>query len=48
MNEEEIIFNKLLDLFKNNSKRTPIVLESANSINTSKEKIRELTFQDLK
>lgn len=44
MNEEEIIFNKLHDLFKNNidNKKTLTVLECAELINVSKEKIREL------
>ncbi len=44
MNEEEIIFNKLLDIFKNTSvnKKTLTVLECAEHINVSKEKIREL------
>lgn len=44
MNEEEILFNKHLDLFKNNNsnKRTLTVLECAELINVSEEKIREL------
>lgn len=44
MNEEEILFNKQLDLFKNNNsnKRTITVLECAETINVSEEKIREL------
>lgn len=44
MNEEEILFNKQLDLFKNNgsNKRTLTILECAELIDVSKEKIREL------
>lgn len=44
MSEEEIIFNKLHDLFKNNiaNKKTLTVLECAEFINVSKEKIWEL------
>lgn len=44
MNEEEILFNKYLDLFKNNNSNERIltVLECAELINVSEEKIREL------
>ena len=44
MNEEEIIFNKLLDMFKITlqNKKTLTVLECAELINVSKEKIGEL------
>lgn len=44
MNEEEITFNKLLDIFKNavSNKKTLTVLECSELINVSKEKIREL------
>lgn len=44
MNEEEIIFNKLHDIFKNNvsNKRTLTINECAELLNVSKEKIEEL------
>ena len=44
MNEEEKIFNKMLDVFKENilNKSTLTVLECAELINVRKEKIREL------
>lgn len=44
MSEEEIMFNKLYDIFKNtiSNKKTLTVLECAEHINVSKEKIREL------
>ena len=44
MNEEEVIFNKLHDIFKNTveNKRTLKVIECAEIVNVSKEKIREL------
>jgi excisionase family DNA binding protein len=44
VNEEEILFNKLHDIFKNNisNKRTLTVIECAELINVNKEKIREL------
>lgn len=44
MSEEEIMFNKLHDIFKSavSSKRTLTVIECAEHINVSKEKIREL------
>lgn len=44
MNEEEKIFNKMLDVFKKNilNKSTLTVLECAELINVRKEKIREL------
>ena len=44
MSEEEIMFNKLHDIFKSTVliKRTLTVIECAEHINVSKEKIREL------
>lgn len=44
MNEEEIIFNKLHDIYKNSdlNKSTATILECAETINASKEKIKEL------
>lgn len=44
MNEEEIIFNRLHDIFKSNdsNKRILTIIEYAEAINVSKEKIREL------
>lgn len=44
VNQEEILFNKLHDIFKNNisNKRTLTVIECAELINVNKEKIREL------
>ncbi|MBN1062695.1 MULTISPECIES: excisionase [Clostridium] len=44
MKEEEKIFNRLYDIFKNNvsKKSTLTVLECAELINVRKEKIREL------
>ena len=44
MNEQEILFNKLYEIFKNDltNRRTLTVLECAEYINVSKEKIREL------
>ena len=44
MNEEEIIFNKLHDSFKNSAlnKKKPSVIECAEFINVNKEKISEL------
>jgi excisionase family DNA binding protein len=44
VNEEEIIFNKLHDIFKNNisNKRILTIIECAELINVSKEKIKEL------
>ena len=44
MNEEEIMFNKLHDIIKSSvlNKRTLTVLECAELIKVSKEKIREL------
>ncbi|AWK52152.1 excisionase [Clostridium beijerinckii] len=44
MGEEEIIFNQLHDIFKNNisNKMTLTVIECAELINVSKEKISEL------
>lgn len=44
MNEEEIMFNKLHDIIKSSflNRKTLTVLECAEFINVSKEKIREL------
>ena len=44
MNEEEIIFNKLHDSFKNFAlnKKKPVVIECEEFINSNKEKISEL------
>jgi hypothetical protein len=44
VNEEEIIFNKFHDSFKNSAlnKKKPAIMECAEFINVSKEKISEL------
>ena len=47
MNEEEIIFNKLHDIFKNSAlnKKTLKVIEGTEPANVNKEKNKQINFE---